>query len=194
MLSPDLRQHVPKSNLTLGSPHKYPSPSAKRFLASSTPTHRKNVLSQQNPPAQRHDPRNERPLHATNHRRHQDLRVPQVQHGRHQAHLVLPHRSHSAITHICPVNEAVTRNSGDAPLPEDGLGNKEYNDKDADYEGYDFAYQINAVYEIQAEGGRGITWAMMRDEHGMKIAPRGRVRVLESMIEQYRLEDQKKVL
>ncbi|KAI1042053.1 hypothetical protein LB505_007227 [Fusarium chuoi] len=101
---------------------------------------------------------------------------------------------HSAITHICPVNEAVTRNPGDAPLPEDGLGNKEYNDKDADYEGYDFAYRINAVYEIQAEGGRGITWAMMRDEHGMKIAPRGRVRVPESMIEQYRLEDQKKVL
>ncbi|KAG4261583.1 hypothetical protein FPRO03_11600 [Fusarium proliferatum] len=101
---------------------------------------------------------------------------------------------HSAITHICPVNEAVTRNSGDAPLHEDGLGNKEYNEKNADYEGYDFAYRINAVYEIQAEGGRGITWAMMRDEHGMKIAPRGRVRVPESMIEQYRLEDQKKVL
>ncbi|KAH7240075.1 uncharacterized protein BKA55DRAFT_693616 [Fusarium redolens] len=101
---------------------------------------------------------------------------------------------YSAITHICPVNEAVTRNSGNKSLPEDGLGNKEYNDKDAYYEGYDFAYRINAVYEIQAEGGRGITWKMMRDEHGMKIAPRGRVRVPQSMIEQYLLEDQKKVL
>jgi len=101
---------------------------------------------------------------------------------------------HSAITHICPVNEAVTRNPGNQPLPEYGLENKEYNEKDADYEGYDFAYRINAVYEINAEGGQGITWSMMRDEHGMNIAPRGRVRVPESMIEQYRLENQKKVL
>ncbi|CAG7564356.1 unnamed protein product [Fusarium equiseti] len=30
---------------------------------------------------------------------------------------------HSAVTHICPVNQAVTREDG--PLPEDGLGNKE---------------------------------------------------------------------
>ncbi|EWZ29743.1 uncharacterized protein FOBCDRAFT_280659 [Fusarium oxysporum Fo47] len=101
---------------------------------------------------------------------------------------------HSAITHICPVNEAVTRNPDDQPLPEDGLGNKEYNQKDPDYDGYDYAYRINAVYEVNAEGGQGITWAMMRDEHGMKIAPRGRVRVPESMIAQYSLEGQNKVL
>ncbi|KAF5017286.1 hypothetical protein F66182_10801 [Fusarium sp. NRRL 66182] len=99
---------------------------------------------------------------------------------------------HSAITHICPVNEAVTRKPCDQPLPKDGLGNKEYNQKDPDYEGYDYAYRINAVYEINAEGGQGITWAMMRDEHGMKIAPRGRVRVPESMIAQYSLEGQNK--
>jgi predicted transcriptional regulator len=101
---------------------------------------------------------------------------------------------HSAITHICRVNQAVTRNNGDEPLTEDGLGNKEYNEKDPDYEGYDYAYRINEVYEINAEGGNGITWAMMKDEHGMKIPPRGRVTVPESMIAKYHLKDQKKIL
>ncbi|KAJ4217979.1 hypothetical protein FSOLCH5_014257 [Fusarium solani] len=100
---------------------------------------------------------------------------------------------HSAITHICPVDEALTRNPGDEPLPEDGLGNKEYNEKHADYEGYDFAYRITEVYEINAEGGRGITWAMMRDEHGMNIAPRGRVTAPVSMVAQYPLENQRKI-
>ncbi|SPJ79106.1 uncharacterized protein FTOL_07497 [Fusarium torulosum] len=93
---------------------------------------------------------------------------------------------HSAITHICTVNQA--------PLPEDGLGNKEYNEKDPDYECYDYAYRVNEVYEIKAEGGKGITWAMMKDEHGMKIPSRGRVTVPESMITQYRLKDQKNIL
>ncbi|RSL57324.1 hypothetical protein CEP53_006526 [Fusarium sp. AF-6] len=101
---------------------------------------------------------------------------------------------HSAITHICPVDEAVTRNPGDEPLPEDGLGNREYNEKHADYEGYDYAYRIKEVYEISVEGNKGITWAMMRDEHGMKIAPRGRVTVPDSMRAQYPISNQRKVL
>ncbi|KAF5008667.1 hypothetical protein FDECE_5079 [Fusarium decemcellulare] len=101
---------------------------------------------------------------------------------------------HSAITHICPVNPAATRNTGDEPLPEDGLGNKEYNDKHPDYDGHDYAYRINSVYEINAEGGKGITLPMMKDEHGMKMAPRGRMAVPESMLAQYKLEDQRKVL
>ncbi|KAF4999363.1 hypothetical protein FGRMN_2504 [Fusarium graminum] len=101
---------------------------------------------------------------------------------------------HSSITHICPVSQAVTRNDDDEPLPEDGLGNKDYNEKHPDYERYDYAYRINGVYEIQAQGGQGITWPMMRDEHGMKAPPQGRVTVPESMIAQYHLEGQKKIL
>jgi hypothetical protein len=101
---------------------------------------------------------------------------------------------HSAITHICPVNQAATRNNGDEPLPEDGLGNKEYNEKDPDYEGYDYPYRIKEVYEIKAKGDHGIIWAMMKDEHGMKIPPRGRVTVPESIIANYRLKDQQKIL
>ncbi|KAH6884245.1 hypothetical protein B0T10DRAFT_493806 [Thelonectria olida] len=101
---------------------------------------------------------------------------------------------HSAITHICPVNEAATRRPGDAPLPEAGLGNKDYNEHHPDYDGYDYAYRINGVYKIDAKGGKGITWAMMRDEHDMKIAPRGRVTVPQSMLDQYKLEEQPKIL
>ncbi|KAH7309709.1 hypothetical protein B0I35DRAFT_440493 [Stachybotrys elegans] len=99
---------------------------------------------------------------------------------------------HSAITHICPVQKAATRREGDPPLPEDGLGNAEYNNKHLDYEGYDYAYRIKGVYEIQAAGGKGITWAMMRDEHGMKSAPRGRVSVPQSMLDQYKIGEQEK--
>jgi len=90
---------------------------------------------------------------------------------------------HSAITHICPVNEAVTRQDG--PLPEDGLGNKEYNEEHPDYEGWDYAYRINEVYEINS----AITLEMMKNEHGMKSAPRGRVTVPDSLKAQIRLED-----
>lgn len=100
---------------------------------------------------------------------------------------------HSAITHICPVDEAVTRNPGDEPLPENGLGNKEYNEKHVDYEGYDYAYRIKEVYEINAEGGGGITWALMKDRHGMKMAPRGRVTAPASLVAQYPLENQRKI-
>lgn len=95
---------------------------------------------------------------------------------------------HSAITHICPVNEAVTREDGS--LPEDGLGNKEYNEGHPDYEGWDYAYRINEVYQINT----AITLEMMKNEHGMKGAPQSRMRVPVSMKAQYRLEDQTKIL
>ncbi|WVO18185.1 hypothetical protein L204_105889 [Cryptococcus depauperatus] len=54
---------------------------------------------------------------------------------------------HSAVTHVCEVEPAVTRNPGDEPLPVDGLGNKEFNNRHADWVSYDFAYRINSVYE-----------------------------------------------
>ncbi|KAJ4128860.1 hypothetical protein NW768_007382 [Fusarium equiseti] len=95
---------------------------------------------------------------------------------------------HSAITHICPVKEAVTREDG--PLPEDGLGNKDYNEGHPDYEGWDFAYRINEVYEINS----AITLEMMKNEHGMKGAPQGRMRLPDSIKAQYRLEDQTKII
>lgn len=47
---------------------------------------------------------------------------------------------HSSIEYICKILPARTRNASDEPLEDNGLGNKEYNERHKEYEGYDFAY------------------------------------------------------
>ncbi|KAF6819733.1 hypothetical protein CSOJ01_01140 [Colletotrichum sojae] len=101
---------------------------------------------------------------------------------------------HSAMTHVCEVSPAATRNPGDAPLPEDGLGNKEFNERDPEWDGYDFAYRVNSVYEIDAPGGKGITLAQMKSEFGMKCAPQSRCRLPRSISDQYKWDEQTKIL
>lgn len=96
---------------------------------------------------------------------------------------------YSAITHVCEVDAAATRNPGDAPIPEDGLGNKEYNKRHDDWDGYDYAYRIKSVREID---GGGITLAMMKD-NGFKAAPRGRVVLPQSISAQYNWVAQTKI-
>nr|ODN85431.1 hypothetical protein L203_05047 [Cryptococcus depauperatus CBS 7841] len=98
---------------------------------------------------------------------------------------------HSAVTHVCEVEPAVTRNLGDEPLPEDGLGNKEFNNRHADWVSYDFAYRINSVYEVNPPSG--IPLITMRVKHGMKIAPRGRVAVPQSIRDEFSLEQLTKI-
>ena len=78
---------------------------------------------------------------------------------------------HSAITHICKILPARTRNPDDDPLEEDGLGNAEFNKKHKDWDGYDFAYKIVSVYELR----KPISLAEMRMTYGLKAAPRGLV-------------------
>ena len=76
---------------------------------------------------------------------------------------------HSSITHACETLPARTRNPGDLPLDEDGLGNVEFNDRHEDWDGYDFAYEMVTVYELL----RPIFLKEMKDEYGLKSAPRG---------------------
>ncbi len=78
---------------------------------------------------------------------------------------------HSALTHICEILPARTRNPGDAPLEEDGAGNSEFNNRHKDWDGYDFAYKIVSVYELR----KPISLAALRSEFGFKSAPRGLV-------------------
>lgn len=61
------------------------------------------------------------------------------------------HPPHSAITHICEIDPvARTRNGpGDTPLPEDGVGNKEFNENHPDWGGYDYAYKILSTWELK---------------------------------------------
>jgi hypothetical protein len=93
----------------------------------------------------------------------------------------------SAIAYVCDIDPARTRNPGDAPLPEDGLGNSEFNARHRDWDKYDFAYRVRSVRQLCIP----ITLAGMKERYGIKGAPRGLVYVPPSMFEDVRLDAQK---
>lgn len=82
----------------------------------------------------------------------------------------------SSITHICEIEPARTRNTGDAPLEEDGLGNSEFNARHEDWEGYDFAYKILSVHALEEP----ISLADLNEKYDLKSAPRKIVYLPES--------------
>ena len=95
----------------------------------------------------------------------------------------------SSIEYICEILPAKTRNPGDLPLEEDGLGNKEFNERHQDWERYDFAYKILSVYKI----AKPITMNDLRNDHGMKSAPRGLVYAPASLLELVSWQEQNKL-
>ena len=96
---------------------------------------------------------------------------------------------HSSITHVCETLPARTRNPGDAPLSEDGLGNMEFNTRHQDWAGYDFAYKMVTVYELREP----ITLKDMKEKHGFKSAPRGFVYLPKSISDCHDWKKQKLV-
>ena len=96
----------------------------------------------------------------------------------------------SRISHICDIGVARTRSPGDPPLPCTGLGNKEYNDRHPDWDGYDYAYEIETVYQLAVP----LELKAMKEKYGWKGAPRGLVYVSPEMAKTYPLEEQIKVL
>lgn len=69
------------------------------------------------------------------------------------------------------------------------MGNAEFNSRHGDWEGYDFAYRMVAVWEL----GRPITLQEMRELHGFRVAPRGMVYLPRSIYDGVDLEEQKLV-
>lgn len=96
----------------------------------------------------------------------------------------------SHVGYICEIESARTRNPGDEPLPEDGLGNKEYNSHHKDRDRYDFAYRVKGVWRIREP----ITLAVMKEKFGIKIAPRGLIYVPPKMALEVPWEDQERVM
>ncbi|KAF2495854.1 hypothetical protein BU16DRAFT_459572 [Lophium mytilinum] len=84
---------------------------------------------------------------------------------------------HSSIEYVCEIDPARTRKPGDEPLPEDGLGNFEFNSGHKDWDGYDYAYKINAVCKLKIP----IKLEDLKNEHDIKAAPRGLVYAPKSM-------------
>ncbi|VBB79664.1 Putative protein of unknown function [Podospora comata] len=97
---------------------------------------------------------------------------------------------HSALTHICEILPARTRNPGDAPIEENGSGNAEFNNRHRDWAGYNSAYKIVSVYELR----KPISLAAMRGEYGFKSAPRGLVYLPQSVAKRVAWRQQKLVL
>jgi hypothetical protein len=77
----------------------------------------------------------------------------------------------SHLDYVCEIENAVTRTATDEKLVEDGLGNKELNERHKDWDGYDYAYRIRSLYKLLVP----ITLATMKAKYGMKGAPRGLV-------------------
>ena len=93
---------------------------------------------------------------------------------------------YSQIKYVCEIDPPRTRNPGDKPLEEGPLGNKEYNERHKDWNGYDYAYRIRSVYELRTP----ITLKMMRDKYGFKSAPRSIVFVKDDMKRDFPLDAQ----
>ncbi|KAF8808721.1 hypothetical protein BYT27DRAFT_7096042 [Phlegmacium glaucopus] len=93
---------------------------------------------------------------------------------------------HSCIKYICEVDPARTRKTGDEPLEEGPLGNKEFHERHRDWEGYDYAYSIKSVYELRSP----ITLKNMKEKYSFKSAPRGVVFVKDDMLEDVPLDEQ----
>jgi hypothetical protein len=73
----------------------------------------------------------------------------------------------SEIRYVCEIGAMSTRGKGHEPLPEGPLGNKEFNEFHKDWDRYDFAYEILAVYELE----KPVSLQMMKTVYGMKVAP-----------------------
>jgi predicted transcriptional regulator len=97
---------------------------------------------------------------------------------------------HSSITHVCEILPARTRDKSDAPLEEDGLGNKEFNTRHKDWDRFDFAYKITSVYELREP----LRLAEMKAEYGFKSAPRGIVYLPRLVSQQVAWNQQKLIL
>jgi hypothetical protein len=64
----------------------------------------------------------------------------------------------------------VTRgHDADKPLPEDGLGNRDFNERHRGWEGYDWAYRVRSVWRLKDP----LTLEELRDTYGFRSAPRG---------------------
>lgn len=97
-------------------------------------------------------------------------------------------RSH--IGYICEIDPARTRKEGDEPLAEDGLGNKEFNERQKDWDGYDFAYRVRSVYRIR----KPISLSDLKSKYGIRGAPRGLVYVPTDILTDVVWRDQELIL
>ena len=96
----------------------------------------------------------------------------------------------SQIGYVCEIDPARTRNEGDIPLVEDGLGNKEFNQRHKDWDRYDFAYHLRSVYKLR----KPIVLQEFQSRYGAKGAPRGLVYLPDGILKDVMWSDQERIL
>ena len=84
----------------------------------------------------------------------------------------------SHISYVCEIDPARTRRPSDAPLPEDGVGNKLFNERHPSWARNDFAYRVRSVRELPEP----LSLAVMKQVYGVGIAPRGMIYTPEKML------------
>ena len=96
---------------------------------------------------------------------------------------------HSHIAYICEIDPARTRNPGDEPLVEDGLGNKEFNERCKTMDRWDYAYRIRSVWKLR----QPIALQRMKTVFRVGIAPRGLIYVPAAMLEHVQWNEQEMI-
>lgn len=94
----------------------------------------------------------------------------------------------SAIRYVASIKTVHSRRL-DGPIPETGVGNREFNEGAAQWKGYEFAYEITGVWELLKE----ISLQELKDNYGLKGAPRGLVYAPEKLTRDYGLDKMKKL-
>jgi len=92
----------------------------------------------------------------------------------------------SSLVYICEIDPPRTRKPGDEPLPEDGLGNHEYNTRHKDWDRFDYAYRVRSVRQLK----ESIRLKEMKEVYGTKSAPRGLVYVPSMLSKAVRWDEQ----
>ena len=93
----------------------------------------------------------------------------------------------SHISYVCEIDPARTRRPGDPPLPEDGIGNKLFNERHPSWARNDFAYRVRSVRELPEP----LSLAVMKQVYGVGIAPRGMIYTPERMLQDVPLHSMK---
>jgi hypothetical protein len=94
----------------------------------------------------------------------------------------------SAIRYVASVGTVHSRLE-DGPIPETGIGNKEFNEGNPEWRGYDFAYKITGLWELDQQ----ITMQELRETYGLKGPPRSLVYASEEMRSDYGLDKMRKL-
>lgn len=98
------------------------------------------------PPRDRcHPPDATNALQGPNHLRLQDLRVPQYLKPSIKRIWFYANAPSSCIKYVRELSVAHARRESDGPLPENEIGNRKFNERDKEWEGYNYAYEVLSV-------------------------------------------------